>query len=70
MKDLFEYKLTSLFFGLINGCGITFVGNLMPTVINEASSNSFWVYLFNFDLLMFFGRSETQFYYNLNITTK
>ena len=51
MKDLFEYKLTSLIFGLLNGWDITFAGYVMPTVINEAISNSFWMYLFNFDFL-------------------
>ena len=51
MKDLFEYKLTSLIFGLLNGWDITFIGNVMPTVINEASSNNFWMYFFNFEFL-------------------
>jgi len=48
MKDLFENKLTSLIFGLLNGWDITFAGYVMPTVINETNSNSFWMYLFNF----------------------
>ena len=56
MKDLFEYKLTSLIFGLLNGWDITFAGYKMPPVINEPSSNSFWMYLFNFDFIMFFER--------------
>jgi len=51
MKDFFEYKLTSLIFGLLNGWDMTFVGYLMPNVINEAISNSFWMSLFNFDFL-------------------
>ena len=41
MKDLFEYKLTSLIFGLPNGWDMTFAGYVMPTGINEAISNSF-----------------------------
>ena len=61
MKDLFEYKLTSLIFVLLNGWDITFAGYVMPTVINEAISNSFWMYLFNFDFLMFFERFNTQY---------
>ena len=56
MKDLFENKLTSLIFGLLNGWGITFTGYVMPTGINETISNSFWIYLFNFDFLMIFDR--------------
>ena len=51
MNDLFEKKLNSLIFGLLKGWDITFVGYVMPTVINEASSNSFWRDLFNFDFL-------------------
>ena len=51
IKDLFEYKLTSLIFGLLKGWDMTFVGQVMPTVMNEAISNSFWMYLFNFDFL-------------------
>jgi hypothetical protein len=54
MKDLFEYILTSLTFGLLNGWDMTFDGDVMPTVINEAISNSLWMYFFNFDFLMFF----------------
>ena len=53
IKDLFEYKLTSLIFGLLNGWDITFAGYVMPTGINETISNSFWMYLFNFDFFMF-----------------
>jgi len=41
MKDLFEYKLTSLFFGLLRDWDITFAENILPIVINEARSNSF-----------------------------
>ena len=41
MKDLFENKLTSLSFGLLNGWGITFAGYVIPTGINETVSNSF-----------------------------
>ena len=52
-KDLFEYKVTSLIFGLLNGWDITFTGHIMPIVINEVNSNSFWMYLFNFDFLIF-----------------
>jgi len=48
MKDLFENKLISLIFGLLNGWDITFAGNVKPTGINETISNSFWMYLFNF----------------------
>ena len=70
MKDLFEYKLTSLMFGLLNGWVNTLAGNLKPIVINEANSNIFWMYLFNFDLLIFFGRFEILIYPNSNITTK
>ena len=49
MKDLFEDKSTPLIFGLLNGWAITFAGYVMPTVINEVTSNIFWMYLFNFD---------------------
>ena len=56
MKDLFEYKLTLFIFGLPIGWDITFEGNVIPTIINEASVNNFWMYLFNFDFLMFFER--------------
>ena len=51
MKDVFEYKLTSFIFGLLRGWDITFAGHVLPIVINEARSNSFWGYLFNFDFL-------------------
>jgi len=51
MKDLFENKLNSLIFGLLNGWDITFAGYIMPTGINETISNSFWMYFFNFDFL-------------------
>jgi len=51
MKDLFENKLTSLIFGLLKGWDITFAGYVMPTGIYEIISNSFWMYLFNFDFL-------------------
>ena len=70
MKDLFEYKLTALIFGLLKGWDITFAGYVMPTVINEASSNSFWMYLFKFDFFIFLERSNTAYLSNLNITTK
>ena len=53
MKDFFENKLTSLIFGLLNGWDITFAGYVMPTGMNESNRNSFWMYLFNFDFLMF-----------------
>ena len=56
MKDLFEYKLNSLIFVLLNGWDITFAGYVMPTGINETISNSFWMYLFNLDFLMFLER--------------
>ena len=49
MKDSFENILNSLIFGLPNGWEITSPEYVMPTVINEVSSNSFWMYLFNFD---------------------
>jgi hypothetical protein len=49
MKDLFEYKLTSLIFGWLNGWDMTFAGYLMHKVNNEEISNSLWMYLFNFD---------------------
>ena len=64
MKDLFEYILTPLIFGLLNSWGITFSGQVMSIVINEAISNSFWMYLFNFDFLMFFER----FVHNISVT--
>ena len=51
MKDLFEYKLTSLFFGLLRGCDITFAGHEIPNEIIEEISNSFWRYIFNFVFL-------------------
>ena len=70
MKDLFEYKLTALIFGLLKGWDITFAGHVMPTVINEASSNSFWMYLFKFDFFIFLERFNTAYLRNLNITTK
>ena len=69
MKDLLEIKLTSLIFGLLNGWDITFAGYVMPTGINETISNSFWMYLFNFDFLMFSERFNPSLQYNLNITT-
>jgi len=53
MKDLFANKLTSLIFDLLNGWDITFAGYVMPTGINETISNSFCMYLFNVDFLMF-----------------
>ena len=56
MKDFFENKLSSLIFGLLNGWDITFPGYVMPTGINVTISNRFWMYLFNFDFLMFFER--------------
>ena len=49
MKDLFENRLTSLIFGLLNGWDNTFAGYEMPTGIIETISNRFWMYLFNFD---------------------
>jgi hypothetical protein len=51
MKDVFEYKLTSLIFGLLKGWDITFAGHVLPIVINEATIKSFWRYLFNLDFL-------------------
>ena len=69
MKDLFENKLTSLIFGLLNGWDITFAGYVMPTVINGMISNSFWMYLFNFDFIMFFERFNSPYWCNLNITS-
>ena len=54
MKDLFENKLTPLSFGLLNDWGITFGGYVIPNEINETISNSFWMYLFNFDFLFVF----------------
>ena len=69
MKDLFENKLTSLIFGLLNGSDITFAGYVMPTGINETISSSFWMYLFNFDFLMFSERFNPSLQFNLNITT-
>ena len=68
MKDFFESKLTSLIFGLLNGWDITFAGYVMPTGINEAISNNFWMYLFNFDFLTFFKRFNSPYWCNLNIT--
>ena len=69
MKDLFENKLTSLIFGLLNGWDITFAGYVMPTGINETISNSFWMYLFNFDFLIFFERLNPLNKCSLNITS-
>ncbi len=69
MKDLFENKLSSLIFGLLNGWDITFPGYVMPTGINVTISNSFWMYLFNFDFLMFFERCNPLSHRNLNITS-
>ena len=69
MKDLLENKLTSLIFGLLNGWDITFAGYVMPTGINKTISNSFWMYLFNFDFLMFSRDSTHPNYCNLNITS-
>ena len=69
MKDLFENKLTSLIFGLLNGWEITFAVHVMPNVNNEGISNSFRMYLLNFDFLMFFERFNTPYQCNLNITT-
>ena len=69
MKDLFANKLISLIFGLLNGWDITFAGYVMPNGINETISNSFWMYLFNFDLLMFLERSNPPPKCNLNITS-
>jgi len=54
--DFFENILTSLNFGLVNGWDITFAGFVMPIGINETISNSFWMYLFNFEFLMFYER--------------
>ena len=51
IKDLFECKLTSLIFCLLNGWDMTFAGYLMPNAINEVISNRFWMSLFNFDFL-------------------
>ena len=60
MNDSFEYILTSLIFDLLNDWDIiTSAGYIKPIVINEANSNSFWKYLFNFNFLMFFERSNT-----------
>ncbi len=61
MKDLFENKLFSLSFGLLNGWDITFEGYKMPTGINERISNSFWMNLFNFEFLMIFERFNPPF---------
>ena len=47
------YLVWKAFKVMSNGWGITFAGNLMLTVTNEASSNSFWMYLFNFDFLIY-----------------
>jgi len=69
MKDLFEYKLTSLILGLLNGWDLTFAGYVMPTVISEAISKSFWMYIFNFNFFMFFDRLNTQLQCNFNITS-
>ena len=69
MKDLFENKLTSLIFGLLNGWDITFPGYVMPTGINVTISNSFWMYFFNFDFLMLFERCNPLSHRNLNITS-
>ena len=55
MKDFYEFILNSLISGLLNGWDITFAGYVTPTGINETMSNSFWMYLFNFDFLCFLG---------------
>ena len=66
-----QFLISSLvIFGLLKGRGITFAGYVMPIVINEASSNNFWRYLFNFDFFIFFERVEyTNNRSNFNITT-
>ncbi len=69
MKDLFENKLTVLIFGLLKGWDITFTGYVIPTGINEIISNSFWMYLFNFDFLMFLLRFNPSHKHILNITS-
>ena len=69
MKDLFENKLTSLIFGLLNGWDITFAGYVIPTGINETISNSLWMYLFNFNFLVCCERCNPPYQCNLNITS-
>ena len=70
MKDLFEYKSIPLIFGLLNGCDVTFEGDVMPTVINEMISNSFWTYFFNFDFLTFRDKFDPLHQCIFNITSK
>ena len=41
MNDLFENKLTSLIFGLLNGWDIILAGYVMPNGFNKTISNSF-----------------------------
>ena len=47
------YLVWKAFKVMSNGWDITFIGHVMLTVINEASSSSFWMYFFNFDFLIF-----------------
>ena len=61
MKDLFEYILTSFIFDLLNGWDVTFAGYVMPTGISETINNSFWMYLFNCDFLLFFERFNPEY---------
>ena len=45
------YLVWKAFKVMSNGWGITFGGYVVPNEINETISNSFWMYLFNFDFL-------------------
>ncbi|ABV49725.1 Hypothetical protein P9215_01061 [Prochlorococcus marinus str. MIT 9215] len=59
MKDFFEYKLISLIFGLLNDWDNIFEEVVIPRVINEEISNSFRMWLFNFNFVKFFERFNT-----------
>ena len=54
MKDLFEYKLSSLNFGLIKGWDTTFNGHKISIVIAEENKNLFFLWILNFDFLILF----------------
>ncbi len=47
MKDLFEYLLTSLYFGEVSGWDIKFDGHKIPIVIVEEINNSLFLQIFN-----------------------
>ena len=63
------YLVWKAFKVMSNGWGITLAGYVMPTGIKETISNSFWMYFFNFDFLMFFLKFNPPYWFNLNITS-